>query len=310
MEAARPSTPREERRPQPAGQDEVRVAGSPVRCPFCHEDVRREAEAWVACAGCMARHHQDCWDEAGRCGSCGGAERLAPERRAGGGLRRLEGRAREEVPWSALLGAPARVKLEETFQGEASVADAPWLEAELRRALRARGRLELTRDGLRWRTQDCRQLVVQLVAADGRTRLVLEEDVRGPGLGVLGGIGGGVGGGSVGGVVPLLQALVPGAGGPLTVAVCLAWVVGFLLLLRALVGRAARQRPAQLRRLRDRLARGLEAGPYRPTPPRAPAPPEPGGRVKPALEKPAAPEPGELERDGPGAPPGAPRSEG
>lgn len=46
------------------------------RCPFCHEGA--EAEGSVACQGCLARHHEACWTEAGRCGSCGSQQALAP----------------------------------------------------------------------------------------------------------------------------------------------------------------------------------------------------------------------------------------
>lgn len=54
------------------------------RCPFCHEAVRPEAEAWVACAQCLGRQHAACWDEGGRCGACRHTLRLeapAPARR-------------------------------------------------------------------------------------------------------------------------------------------------------------------------------------------------------------------------------------
>src|SRR4051812_43141728 len=43
---------------------------SPTRCPFCHEGIERTRERWVACAGCLARHHEECWNESGRCSSC------------------------------------------------------------------------------------------------------------------------------------------------------------------------------------------------------------------------------------------------
>ena len=53
----------------PAERSDVRVAAN--RCPFCHEDVQLETSEWVACRSCQARHHRDCWSEAGACGSCG-----------------------------------------------------------------------------------------------------------------------------------------------------------------------------------------------------------------------------------------------
>lgn len=49
-----------------------------ARCPFCREDLRLEDGAWTACALCLARHHAGCWEELGRCASCGEAARLSP----------------------------------------------------------------------------------------------------------------------------------------------------------------------------------------------------------------------------------------
>lgn len=45
----------------------VHVRGN--RCPMCHDDVvPRES---VVCQVCLARHHDPCWHELGRCGACG-----------------------------------------------------------------------------------------------------------------------------------------------------------------------------------------------------------------------------------------------
>ncbi len=41
-----------------------------VRCPFCHTCVDMDEEDWVACRGCLARHHLACWGEAGACSTC------------------------------------------------------------------------------------------------------------------------------------------------------------------------------------------------------------------------------------------------
>lgn len=48
---------------------EVRRA---VRCALCHDDLSGQA---VACAGCGARGHVDCWTDLGRCPSLGCAVR-------------------------------------------------------------------------------------------------------------------------------------------------------------------------------------------------------------------------------------------
>lgn len=57
--------------PEPAPRDDVLAKASPVRCPFCHTDVRVDVDAWVACRGCLARHHVACWQERGACSACG-----------------------------------------------------------------------------------------------------------------------------------------------------------------------------------------------------------------------------------------------
>ncbi|MCO5166541.1 MAG: hypothetical protein M9894_09270 [Planctomycetes bacterium] len=72
---ARPAPP-----PEVAPRDDVRAATSPVRCPFCHDEVAVEAAGWVACTGCLARHHAACWREGGRCGACGRTEAMTPPR--------------------------------------------------------------------------------------------------------------------------------------------------------------------------------------------------------------------------------------
>lgn len=59
----------------PTERDDVHLAAN--RCPFCHDDARHSPSA--ACERCLARHHPACWDEAGRCSSCG--HTIALERR-------------------------------------------------------------------------------------------------------------------------------------------------------------------------------------------------------------------------------------
>jgi len=50
---------------------EVRIVGaSPIRCPWCHDELCIAPGEWVACAACLARHHSECWQEATACASC------------------------------------------------------------------------------------------------------------------------------------------------------------------------------------------------------------------------------------------------
>ncbi len=72
----RPARPR----PEPEdteGVEGLRLPGSPTRCPFCHDDVATQGA--VACGECLARHHEECWNEQGVCASCRSAVRLVPD---------------------------------------------------------------------------------------------------------------------------------------------------------------------------------------------------------------------------------------
>jgi hypothetical protein len=62
----------------------VDVGEGITRCPFCHETVAAESDDWIACKGCLARHHQGCWGEGKGCASCHGTIPLAPARDATG----------------------------------------------------------------------------------------------------------------------------------------------------------------------------------------------------------------------------------
>jgi hypothetical protein len=59
--------PKAPSREEPRARDDVSVN----RCPFCHDGICIDAEAWVACARCLARHHGGCFAEGARCGACG-----------------------------------------------------------------------------------------------------------------------------------------------------------------------------------------------------------------------------------------------
>ena len=58
------------------------------RCPFCHDQVKPADEKW-ACQECMAWHHSACWDEGGKCSTCGNVWR-------------------SEGPWVYSASAPVR----------------------------------------------------------------------------------------------------------------------------------------------------------------------------------------------------------
>lgn len=81
----------------------VRFEQSPTRCPYCHDDCSDDVEV-VACRGCVAKHHAECWEENGRCGSCGDGRAL----REGGPAPRAplaDGLSRAAVKTANELGA-------------------------------------------------------------------------------------------------------------------------------------------------------------------------------------------------------------
>jgi hypothetical protein len=41
----------------------------PLRCPYCHDAIQY-LDRKKGCGSCMAWHHEDCWLELGRCGTC------------------------------------------------------------------------------------------------------------------------------------------------------------------------------------------------------------------------------------------------
>ena len=73
MSEAERSQPSEAPSPAAERPPEVAIEGAGTRCPYCHETVRVEDDAWTVCGACLARHHEACWDEHGCCASCEGA---------------------------------------------------------------------------------------------------------------------------------------------------------------------------------------------------------------------------------------------
>ena len=63
------------------------VLQSGNRCPYCHDAV--SAESAVACTGCLARHHPECWDDHKECATCGSTQRY-------GAVEETEGRPRRK----------------------------------------------------------------------------------------------------------------------------------------------------------------------------------------------------------------------
>lgn len=62
-------------------QHAIKVHNSARRCPYCHGNVEME-EAKAVCNDCLAVCHLECWEEANRCSSCNGTNRLVKDAQA------------------------------------------------------------------------------------------------------------------------------------------------------------------------------------------------------------------------------------
>lgn len=56
-----------------------KAAPRSMPCPTCRDAIMAEESGWVACGGCLTRHHAACWSVG--CAGCGGGERLVPRPR-------------------------------------------------------------------------------------------------------------------------------------------------------------------------------------------------------------------------------------
>ncbi|MCO5166447.1 MAG: hypothetical protein M9894_08790 [Planctomycetes bacterium] len=243
-------------------KERVRVGQSALRCPYCHDDVAVEAQDWLACARCLARHHAACWTESGRCGGCGAAEALA---RAGSApVRAAEPHEPAPGVVERLLGAPLRLRVVRTVLGEVGPeVDEEAVEAA-RRVLGDPGHTSRVGRTLTWRhapgSRGGRDLTLVVASRDGATTLEVEERLGN----LVGGLWGGLGGGL--GVNLLVHPLVWG------VVKDLPWLVGlgigftalFLIGLRALVGALARRRRDQVVELAARVEAALARHAVRP----------------------------------------------
>jgi hypothetical protein len=82
-EAAREGSDAADQVAEDAAPPPVAVKTSATRCPFCHDDVDPDGKkAWVACSGCLARHHKGCWSSHKKCASCGSKKYLVTAERA------------------------------------------------------------------------------------------------------------------------------------------------------------------------------------------------------------------------------------
>jgi hypothetical protein len=166
--------------PEVEPRDGVIVGASPTRCPFCHAAVAVDSEPWVACSGCLGRHHRECWDEGGKCAGCGVTASLGRVGAVAGGATQEAPtpRRRPDAPLSDPRDhAPRRVLVERSLGHEIpEVALADMVRAA-QRALSSTAPHVTEGRGLTWSSAARRQVHLRIRRADGRTTLSLEEDL-------------------------------------------------------------------------------------------------------------------------------------
>lgn len=254
-------------------RDDVRIDGSPVRCPFCHEGVDVGTDDWVACAGCLARHHADCWGEATRCGACGGTESLArtatPAARPLGPVAATPTTPEAPSRFERWFGAPRNIDHTRSFEGEVGEEIDEVVVLEARKRLELRGSIERLGRTLTWSTGTTpadggRAVTVSLTSRDGRTDLAVKEGM-GP---VAGGLYGGLA--AIYLLGPIAAATAVGkATGLVSLAALTALVVFALmiLLIRRLFQRIVRKRQKALADLTAALETEVGARVRRPKKP-------------------------------------------
>jgi hypothetical protein len=157
------------------------------------------------------------------------------------------------LPGASLLGAPMRLELERTVEGDIPAGAYETLAETIRATIPNPGYVSTLGKSFEWNSANPqRALRVTVTPRAGRTVIRIEERfgnlVGGLFGGIVGGVGGGGGGtamGVIGGALHNIPAAVAAAGVAL---------VGSFLLARTIFRKVVRYRSAELRRLLDALA--------------------------------------------------------
>jgi hypothetical protein len=152
----------------------------------------------------------------------------------------------------ALLGAPLRVELERTVEGEVASGADEALGSVIRETLAAPGFAAAVGTSLEWQSGNPQRPVrVTVTPRAGRTVIRIEERFGNLAGGLFGGIVGGAGGGGGGAAIGVIGGAL-GALGPALAAAGLIFIGSFLLA-RAIFRAVVRRRVRQLSRLLDAL---------------------------------------------------------
>lgn len=115
-------------------------------------------------------------------------------------IQRLRGGEGERSARRGWLGAPTRIELERTIEGELPEAAREEIVELLRMDLRELGRTEIIGRSLSWRSEPDpqrggRRIDVLVTVRNGKTRIQVREHLGGLAGGLFGGVVGGAGGG-------------------------------------------------------------------------------------------------------------------
>lgn len=151
-----------------------------------------------------------------------------------------------KTPW---YGAPLRLELAHTFEGEYPKDELETLIDLIRGITREAGRAESLKSSITWSAGTNPRAtgpftVVTVSVRDGKTSLLVTDSLGQLAGGLYGGLGGGLGGGAI--MVPIIAFLSMPAMIPIAVGT---WLGGVFLGTRAIFKRAARRRAEALEKL-------------------------------------------------------------
>ena len=169
----------------------------------------------------------------------------------------LDTRVTDQRP-SAFVGAPTRLTLERTIDGEVPADEYEAMVLEMNRVLGLVGSastlgrtLQWTAQGVTRRRGSQRMVQITVTPRNGRTTIRIEEPLSGLAGGLFGGLMGGLGGGLI------APAIGVGIGalhsGPIALALVGSAVSGSYLLARTIFGRMSHGRGQELQELMSRL---------------------------------------------------------
>jgi hypothetical protein len=175
----------------------------------------------------------------------------------------LDTRVTDQRP-SPFAGAPTRLTLERTIDGELPADEYEAMVLEMNRVLGLVGSastlgrtLQWTAQGVSRRRASTRMVQITVTPRNGRTTIRIEEPLSGLAAALFGGLMGGLGGGLAGPAVGI------GIGafhsGSITVALVGCAVSGSYLLARTIFGRMAHGRGKELQELMSRLVEHVSA---------------------------------------------------